>query len=154
MQVRTDSKNGATVASPSETVETFQSQTQSRIEQWLHQLQDDPDRFVHIEQQIDQHYRQGGGQLVASLLAKVTENPQMEEHVQQVRQDAAIPLRAPQSRPLKVRLLCGLVLWVTTAYCAPRRTKDTVGNLVISPTHNQNEKATGSQRHQACVLER
>ena len=63
--------------------------------------------------------------MVASLLAKVTEYPQMVEHVQQVRQDAAIPLRAPQPRTLKVRLLCGLVLWVTTAYCAPRRTKAT-----------------------------
>jgi len=125
MEVRTDSKDGATVASPSETIETFQSQTQSRIEQWTHELQNDPDRFVDIEQQIDQHYRQGGGELVASLLAKVTEYPQMVEHVQQVRQDAAIPLRAPQPRPLKVRLLCGVVLWVTTAYCAARRTKDT-----------------------------
>jgi hypothetical protein len=125
MQVRTDSKNGATVASPSETVETFQAQTQSRIEQWTDRLQGDPDRFVDIEQEIDQHYRQGGGQLVASLLAKVTENPEMDEHLRQVRQDAAIPLRAPQSRTLKVRLLCGLVLWVTTAYCAPRRTKET-----------------------------
>ena len=61
MQVRTDSKNGATVTSPSETVETFQSQTQSRIEHWTQQLQDDPDRFADIELQIDQHYRQGGG---------------------------------------------------------------------------------------------
>ena len=132
MQVRTDSKNGATVASPSETVETFQSQTQSRIEQWTDRLQDDLDRFVDIEQEIDQHYRQGGGQLVASLLAKVTENPEMDEHIQKVRQDAAIPLRAPQSRPLKVRLLCGLVLWITTAYCAPRRTKKTAPSEQLS----------------------
>ena len=123
MQVRTDSNNGTPVASPSDTLEAFQVQTQSCIEQWIQQLQDDPDRFADTEQQIDQHYRQGGGQLVASLLAKVTEDPQMDERVQQVRQDAAIPLRAPQPRTLKVRLLCGLILWVTTAYCAPRRTK-------------------------------
>ena len=125
MQVRTDSKHGAPVACPSETIEAFQTQTQSCIEDWIEQLQDDPDRFADIEQQIDQHYRQGGGQLVASLLAQVTEDPQMGEHVEQVRQDAAIPLQAPEPRPLKVRLLCGLVLWITTAYCAPRRTKAT-----------------------------
>jgi hypothetical protein len=125
MQVRTDSKNGAAVASPSDTIEAFGGQTQSCIEQWIQQLQNDPDGFVDMEQQIDQHYRQGGGQLVASLLAKVTEDPQMDDHVQQVRQDAAIPLRSPQPRTLKMRLLCGLVLWVTTAYCAPRRTKKT-----------------------------
>jgi len=125
MQVRTDSKNGAPIASPSDTIEAFQVQTQGCKEQWIQQLQNAPDRLAHIEQEIDQHYRQGGGQLVASLLAKATEAPLMEVHVQQVRQHAAIPLRSPQPRNLKVRLLCGLVLWITTAYCAPRRTKAT-----------------------------
>ena len=124
MQVRTDSKNGAPVASPTDSIEAFQAHTQSRVEQWIQQLQDDPDRFADIEQQIDQHYRRGGGQLVASLLTRVTEDPQMEEHVQQVRRDAVIPLRAPRPRTLKVRLLCGLMLWVTTSYCAPRRRRD------------------------------
>jgi hypothetical protein len=124
MQVRTDSKNGAMVASPPDTIEAFQAQTQSCVEQWIQQLRDDPDRFADIEQEIDQHYRQGGGQLVASLLAKVSEDPQIDEHVQQVRQDAAIPLRAPEPRSLKVRLLCGLMLWITTSYCAPRRGRD------------------------------
>jgi len=115
MQVRTDSKNGTPVASPSDTIEAFQAQTRSCTEQWIQQLQDDPDRFAAIEQQIDQHYRQGGGELVASLLAEVTEDPQMDKHVQQVRQDACIPLRSPQPRNLEIRLLCGLLLWVTTA---------------------------------------
>lgn len=125
MQVRTDAKNGPSVASPGDTVEGFQVKTQDRIDQWAEQLQDNPDCFADIEQQIDQHYRLGGGELIASLLAKVTENPQMDEHVQQVRQDAAITLRASQPRPLKIRLLCGLLLWITTSYCAPRRTKAT-----------------------------
>ncbi len=123
MEVRRDSKNGTPVASPSEVMEMFRSQTQSGILQWSEQLQKTPDRFADIEQQIDQHFRQGGGQLVASLLAKVTEEPQMDEHVEQLRRNAAIPLRAPQDRPLTLQLLCGLVVWVTTAYCAPRRTR-------------------------------
>jgi hypothetical protein len=76
MQVRTDSKNGSPVASPSGTIKAFQTQTQGCVKQWIQQFQDDPDRFVDIEQQIDQHYRQGGGQLLASLMVQVTENPQ------------------------------------------------------------------------------
>ena len=31
-----------------------------------------------------------------------------------------MPLRAPQARPLRLRLLCGLVLFVGTSYSAPR----------------------------------
>ena len=125
MEVRKDSKNGVLVTSPSDSIEAFQAQTQSCVEQWLQQIQDDPDRFADIEQQIDQHYRQGGGQLVASFLIQVTENPRMDENVQQVRQNATIPLRAAQPRTISIRLLCGLAFWVTTAYCAPRRTKAT-----------------------------
>lgn len=125
MQVRTESKNGTLVASPSETLETFQVQTQSTMEQWIQQLQADPDCFMDVEQEIDQHYRRGGGQLIASLLATVTQEPQMEERIGQIRRNAAIPLRAAQPKTRQVRLLCGLVLWLTTAYCAPQRTKAT-----------------------------
>ena len=121
MQVRTDSQNGAPVASPGDTIAAFQAVSQDCIDNWAQQLKDNPESFADIEQQIDQHYRQGAGQLVASLLAEVTNDPQMEEHVERIRQNAAIPLRAPEPRTITVRLLCGLALWVTTAYCAPRR---------------------------------
>jgi hypothetical protein len=98
------------------------------MKQWIQRLQDNPDCFVDIEQQIDQHYRRGGGKLIGSFLAEVSEASKMDEHVQQVRQNAAIPLRSAQPRDLKIRLLCGLMLWVTTAYCAPKRTKGTDSN--------------------------
>ena len=103
--------------------ERFKYRRKIALTTGLSSLGDDPDRFADIEQQIDQHYRQGAGQLVASLLAEVTSDPQMDEHVEKIRQNAAIPLRAPQPRTIKLRLLCGLLVWVTTAYCAPRRGK-------------------------------
>ena len=56
MEVRTDSKNGAPVASSADTVKVFQVETQARKDQWAEQLQDNPDSFADIEQQIDQHY--------------------------------------------------------------------------------------------------
>jgi hypothetical protein len=124
MEVRTDSKNGAPVASSADTLKGFQVETQARKDRWTQQLQDAPDRFADIEQQIDQHYRQGAGQLVASLLAEATRNPQMDEHVEGIRRNSAIPLRVREPRTLKIRLLCGLVLWITTSYCAPRRGKN------------------------------
>ena len=123
MEVRKDSQNGTPVASPTDTIGAFQVQTQDCIDNWAQQLGDDPDCFADMEQQIDQHYRQGAGQLVASLLAEVTSDPQMDEHVEKISQNAAIPLRAPQPRTIKLRLLCDLLVWVTTAYCAPRRGK-------------------------------
>ena len=124
MEVRTGSKNGSLVASSSDTIKTFAAETQGCKEKWSQQLQDNPGCFADIEQQIDQHYRLGGGQLVASLLAEVSQDSQMDQHVQEVCQNAAMPLRAPELRPLKVRLLCGVLLWISTIYCAPRRRRD------------------------------
>jgi hypothetical protein len=108
-------------------VERFKHDTQTRLNAWKQRLQNDPDALSEIEQEIDQHFRRGGGLLVASVLAEVTATPEMDESVQQIRDQSAIPLRAPQPRPLQVRLLCGLVLWITTAYCAPRTNKNTKG---------------------------
>ena len=124
MEVRTDSKHGAPVVSSAETIKAFRVETQARKAQWIQQLQDAPDRFAEIEQQIDQHYRQGAGQLVASLLVEVTSNRQMDEHVERIRRNSGIPLRVSEPRTVKIRLLCSLVLWITTSYCAPRRGKN------------------------------
>lgn len=43
MDVRTDSKDGATVAPTYEPLKSFQDQTKRRIDGWIQQLQDDPD---------------------------------------------------------------------------------------------------------------
>lgn len=123
MQVRTDSKNSAPVAPPAKMMKAFQVRTQSSLTQWIERLQDNPDCFAEIEQQIDQHYRQGAGELVASLLGQVTCDSQMDEHIERIRQNSPTPLRAPEPRTIKIRLLCGLILWITTLYCAPRRGK-------------------------------
>ena len=118
MEVRLESKEGPRVTSPSASIDHFAKQTEFRQTQWAQRLADNPDAFAEIEQEIDQHYRQGAGHLVAALLGKVTTQPAMAEQVEQIRRQAVIPLRSPQSRPLHVRLLCGLVLFLSTGYCA------------------------------------
>jgi hypothetical protein len=125
MQIRMEDRNQPLVPSPMIAIERFQQDTMVRSNEWAKELQDNPDDFSDIEQEIDTHFRQGAGRLVASVLAQVTDSSQMDQHVQSVRKNAVVPLRSPQPRTVKVRLLCGLLLWVTTAYCAPRHTKKT-----------------------------
>ena len=125
MQIRTESKNNPVVSSPAIVIQQFQQDMIGQSDQWAQQLEDNPDDFADIEQRIDTHYRHAAGQLVASLLAQVTSGSRMDEHVENVRNNAALPLRSPQPCTRKIRLLCGLVLWVTTVYCAPQRTKAT-----------------------------
>ena len=121
MEVRTDGKDGSVVAASKTVMDQFREETERRQEQWERQLGKDPDCFADIEQEIDGHFRWGGGLLVASLLAEVTQAPGFETHVQGARNNAAVALKTPEPRPLQVRLLCGLMLWINTLYCAPRR---------------------------------
>jgi hypothetical protein len=120
MEVRLESSTGPQVVSPSQAIDDFAKQTRLRQSQWAQRLAEQPDAFGEIEEEMDQHYRWGAGYLAAALLGKVTAQPAMAEHRQRIQQEAAVPLRAPQSRPLQVRLLCGLVLFLSTSYCAPR----------------------------------
>ena len=126
MEIRMESTDGALVGSPSESIRHFERQTRIRQREWGERLANEPDAFSEIEQEIDQHYRLGAGHLVAALLGRVTSQPTMVEHVEQIRREVAVALRAPQQRPLRVRLLCGLVLFISTWYCAPRRGKQGV----------------------------
>ncbi len=123
MIVRLDSPQGPQVFSPSEVVKHFAKQTQDRQTQWGRNLSDNPDALAEMEREIDEHYRQGAGQLVAALLGQITAQPAMAEKVEEIREASVVALRAPQPRCLQLRLLCGLMLFVSTAYCAPRRNK-------------------------------
>jgi hypothetical protein len=123
MEVRLESTEGPRVAPPSETIDHFAQQTHLRQMQWAEHLTNTPDAFAEIEQEIDQHFRRGAGQLTAALLAKATAQPTMNKQFDQIRRQAAVPLQSPEPRRLRVRLLCGLMLFITTGYCAPRRKK-------------------------------
>ena len=127
MEIRMESKDGAPVASPLESIRHFEQQTRACQREWTERLAKEPDAFCEIEQEIDQHYRVGAGHLIAAMLGRVTSQPAMVEHVEEVRREAVVPLRAPQERPLRIRLLCGLVLFISTWYCAPRRSRQLAG---------------------------
>lgn len=120
MEVYVGAKDGQPVKSPEERLAGFQADMAGRLPEWRQRLGDDPACLRTIEEEIDQACRQGAGQVVAGLLAQVTSEDTMQQRVEQIRQRAVRPLRKPEKRPLRVRLLCGLVLWVSTWYCGPR----------------------------------
>jgi hypothetical protein len=118
MEVRLE-KGGRAIGSPAETLSSFCSDMQNCQAQWEQQLSQDPGGFGEIQLEIQQHFRRGAEVLTASLLARVTQRPEMEAHVQRVRQDSVVPLRRPERRPLKLRV-GELVVWLTVLYCPPR----------------------------------
>jgi hypothetical protein len=121
MEIRLESAEGSRVGSLSQTISQFAAETEVCQGEWAKRLANAPDAFAEVEEAIDQHFRHGAGQVTAALLAAVTAQPAMQVQVEQVRLQAMHPLHKPKPRPLQIRLLCGLVLFITTGYCAPRR---------------------------------
>jgi len=124
MEIRMESHEGAVVGSPSEVIRHFEQEARVRQREWAERLAKQPELLCEIEEEINQHFRLGAGHLTAALLGQVTCQPAMEEHVERVRGEATVDLKAPQQRPLCVRLLCGLVLFIRPCYCPPRRGKE------------------------------
>lgn len=119
MEIRLGSQDGPGIGTPEEVNIDFAAQTRDRQSQWVLTLTANPDTFCEVEQEIDQYYRQGAGRMTAAALGQASQDRSMQQHVQRVRQQAQTPLKSPQKRSLQVRLLCGLMLYVSTCYCAP-----------------------------------
>ena len=120
MEIRLGSAAGPKLGAVPECINYFAKETQLRQMQWAQRLAEDADRFAEVEVEIDHYYRLGAGRLTAALLAEVTAQPAMTEQVEQIRTEATQPMRKPKSRHLRARLLCRLMLFITTGCCAPQ----------------------------------
>ncbi len=122
MEVRLE-KDGPLIGSPSQTFDSFANNIKDRQDDWRRRVTEDPSAFSKVQAEILQQYQQGADLMTAAVMAEGTSQPPMHAHVQQVRADAVLPLKAPERRSLKIRLAGGLVLWLLTLYCAPRPRK-------------------------------
>ena len=118
MRVRL-SQQGSLVAAPEQTVEQIRDHLAAQQQLWAEQLTRDPGAFALLEPQIHLAFGKLADQLVASLLAHAALQQALAAAAKKKVTDAPTPLRKPQARPLTVRLLGGLVLYLSTLYCAP-----------------------------------
>ena len=89
--------------------------------EWKRRMAADPSCLADVEHEVEMAFLRGAGLVVAGLIAGVMKRPGFEEACEQTRQKYCIPLSRGQNRPLRIRLLGGLLVWVTSLYCAPRR---------------------------------
>ena len=73
MEVRIGSKVGEQIASPAQLVDHLAEQLRLRQQQWLEQLSAEPSRFADLEVTVHHTFQQLADQLMASLLAKATQ---------------------------------------------------------------------------------
>ena len=81
MEVRTSKdKNAPVVSSPPEVVEQLAEQLRLKQQQWLERLTQQPQAFADLEATVHLAFDQLADQLVASLLAKATQQSAALEH--------------------------------------------------------------------------
>lgn len=112
---------GRVVRSHQEELARFQVVTATEVLKWEDQLNGSPEMFFAIEQSIDRHFRQGAAAIAAALLHSTSKTPEFESLVTSIQNESDIPLRNPSKACLVVKLLCGIILEITTLYCAPAK---------------------------------
>jgi hypothetical protein len=120
LQIRLGSHDSPPLASCKSQVQALAKRLLQNRPRWIRQLARQPDSWRDLEREIDQEVRQHTGHFLAALLQEASQESAFLEASEQVRQQAVVPIKPPQTRRSQIRLLCGLVLYVTTFYCPPR----------------------------------
>ncbi len=109
------------VRSSEEMAGRFHAELMTALPGWKERLGANPDQMLELEQEIHAAFSRGADLLVVGLMAVVTNTAEFAEACERTRTDAAVPLGRGRKRQIRVRLLGGLVMWVTSLYCAPRK---------------------------------
>jgi hypothetical protein len=119
MEVRTTDSEVRIVNTPSEEFALWFAQKAP----FIHELEKNPSEtasnFSQAEKDIKSIFMEGANLVIAGLISSTSKDASVIAQVKDIQQSSCTPLRAPVRRTVMIRLLCGLVLYVTTLYCAP-----------------------------------
>jgi hypothetical protein len=109
------------VQSSEEMAGRFQAELLTALPRWKERLRANPDRLVEVEQEVHAAFARGADLLIVGLIAMVMKTPEFTAGGERTRRNAAVPLGRGRARQIQVRLLGGLIMWITSLYCAPRK---------------------------------
>jgi len=119
--VSMDGRNEAQIKSVEEMIGRFTSELLSQIPDWKIGLGDDPHRLETFERTVHQAFARGADMLVAGLIAIAIADARFDKASERMRNGFSRPLHKGQERVVSIRLLGGLLIWVTTLYCPPKK---------------------------------
>lgn len=111
---------GKQIQSVEEMIGRFTGELIGHIKQWQADLIESPSDLETIERQVHKVFARGADMLVAGLLAVTISGGHVEQAAEQTRKAFSRPLAKGRERTHAVRLLGGMVLWMTTLYCPPK----------------------------------
>jgi hypothetical protein len=119
--ISVNERNAPEIESVEEMVGRFQAELMTFLPQWKDRLAADPSGLEELERDVHQMHARGADLLIAGLVAIVMKRPDFEKAAKQTRQAYRFSLARGTNRKVRIRLLGGLVIWVASLYCAPRK---------------------------------
>jgi hypothetical protein len=116
-----DGPNGPTIKSVEEMAGRFHGELLMLVPTWKQRLSEDPTRLEELEREVQAAFARGADMLVVGLMAVEMKQSKFDQACERTRRDYRSPLSRGRMRQLQIRLLGGLLVWVTSLYCAPRR---------------------------------
>lgn len=116
-----DGKDGPNVESVEEMLGRFTSELVSLMPTWRDKLQADPGSLEDLEREVHAAFARGADLLVAGLLAVVMRQAEFLARAEQTRREYSQSLAKGRERKIRLKLFGGLVVWIASLYCAPRK---------------------------------
>ena len=121
---RLDPKQSDFIASPEATIGGVFAELMTLVPGWKQRFLANPAALPELEREIQIHFIRGADLAVVGLVSWFMQQAQFGDVMDRVRQDSLTPLAPGRWREVKVRLLGGLVMWVTSLYCQARGRAD------------------------------
>jgi hypothetical protein len=116
-----DGKDGEFIKSPTEMLVRFSVEVTPKLAEWEARLREAPDELEAIEREVQNASLRGAGLLVAGLISVVLQSEELAQSSEATRRGFSHPLAKGRNRKLCMRLLGGVMMWVTSLYCEPKR---------------------------------
>lgn len=116
-----DGPDGPNIQSVEEMIGRFTSELVSLMPQWKSRLMDDPSQLESLERDVHIAFARGADLLVAGLVSVVMTQKDFLNAAQQTRKEFSHSLAKGRERKIRIKLFGGLILWVSSLYCAPKK---------------------------------
>ena len=112
--------NGEAIESVAQMLGKFIGELYPKMTQWKERLSESPDSLVEIEQEAHDLFLRGAGMIVAGVVAVVLASEQFAAKTEATRKDYGTPLGKGRNRTLRIQMVGGFLMWVTSLYCEPK----------------------------------
>ena len=118
---KVDGPDGEKIESVPQMFGRFSGQVLAKTSDWQKRLHEQPEELEVIEREVRHEFTRGADLMVAALSAVVMASPELEASSEETRNHYGQPLAKGRPRSIRIPLLGGLIFWVTSLYCEPRK---------------------------------